>query len=150
MRLSTHLRASLWSLAGFLAMGMWLEAMLGLRAGGIIDDPLRREFLRLGHAHGGLLSLVNVGLGWALQRLSTPQGWASRIRLAAWIGALLVGVGFVGGGLWHGPTDPGPAVVVVPAGALLLVAAIVATAMVRTPRLDAAASEDHGTPGNAS
>lgn len=112
-------------------MGMWLEALYGLRAEGFHDDPLRREFLRLGHAHGGLLALVNLAMGSALTRLGTPDAWATRIRLAAWIGGLAVGVGFVGGGLWHGPTDPGPIVLVVPAGALMLVASLVATALVR-------------------
>jgi len=139
---STHLRASLWSLAAFLAMGMWLEAMFGLRVAGVLDDPIRREFLRLGHAHGGLLALVNVGIAWALERLQTPQAWAVRIRLAAWVGALLVGLGFVGGGLWHGPTDPGPLVLMVPAGALMLVASLVATAMVR--------GQDQSSPGSSS
>ena len=126
-----HLRASLWSLAGFLVMGLGLEAMIGLRVEALVDDSLRREFFRLGHAHGGLLALVNVVLGWALERLATPRAWASRIRLAAWSGALLVGLGFFGGGLWHGPTDPGPLVLLVPAGALMLVASLVATALLR-------------------
>lgn len=126
-----HLRASLWSLAGFLAMGVALEAMIGLRVGPLVDDELRREFLRLGHSHGGLLALVNVALGWVLERLATPRGWATRIRLAAWSGALLVGLGFVGGGLWHGPTDPGLPVLLVPTGALMLIAALLATAVLR-------------------
>ena len=139
---NAHLRASLWSLAVFLGMGMWLEAMFGLRVSGILDDPLRREFLRLGHAHGGLLALANLGIGWGLERLDTPSAWATRVRLASWVGALLVGVGFVGGGLWHGPTDPGPLVLLVPAGALMLVASLVATAMVRP--------SDQSKPGNAS
>ena len=139
----THLRASLWSLAAFLAMGMWLEAMFGLRVSGVIDDPLRREFLRLGHAHGGLLALVNIGLGWALQRLQTPRIWATRIRIAAWVGALAVGLGFVGGGLWHGPTDPGPLVLMVPAGAMMMVASLVAVAMVR-------ADQSESKPGSGS
>ncbi len=121
----------MWTLAGFLAMGMCLEAMLGLRVTGFVDDALRREFLRLGHAHGGLLALMNVGLGWALQRLSTPDAWATRIRIAAWVGALLVGLGFVGGGAWHGPTDPGPLVLLVPAGALMLIASLVAVAVLK-------------------
>lgn len=137
----THLRASLWSLAAFLAMGMWLEAMFGLRVAGVLDDPLRREFLRLGHAHGGLLALANLGLGWASERLETPEGWATRVRLAAWIGGLAVGLGFVGGGIWHGPTDPGPLVLLVPAGAMMLVASLVAVAMVRPGQ---------SKPGNAS
>ena len=127
-----HLRWSLALAALFLAMGLWLEAMLGLRAAGWVDDPLRREFLRLGHAHGGLLALLNIGLSWAQVHLGTPEPWARQIRRAAWLGALLVGGGFVLGGLWHGPTDPGLGVLAVPAGALMLVASLVATALLRT------------------
>ncbi|MBL9102766.1 MAG: hypothetical protein JNL82_17600 [Myxococcales bacterium] len=126
-----HLRWSLALVALFLAMGLWLEAMIGLRAAGWVDDPLRREFLRLGHAHGGILGLVNVGVAWALGQLHTPQRWAGTIRRATLLGALLVGGGFVAGGLTHGPTDPGLPVLVVPAGALMLLGGVVATALVR-------------------
>lgn len=128
---SRHLRLSVAALAVFLASGIWLEAMIGLRAAGWLDDPLRREMLRLGHAHGGLLALVNLGLAWAMHRLETPVAWAPRIRLASWIGAVLVGAGFFGGGLWHGPADPGPLVLVVPAGAMMLLASCIAVALVR-------------------
>jgi hypothetical protein len=115
----------------FLAVGLWLEAMYGLRGRGWMDDALRREFLRLGHAHGGLLGLLNVALSWALSQLQTPDSWSSKIRIAALLGAWLVGLGFIGGGLLHGPTDPGPLVLVVPAGALMLLCALVATAILR-------------------
>ena len=47
------------------------------------------------------------------------------------LGAFLVGAGFVAGGLTHGPTDPGPPVLVVPAGALMLLGAVVCAALVR-------------------
>jgi hypothetical protein len=126
-----HLRWSLALLAVFLASGLWLEAMLGLRLHGWADAPLRREFLRLGHAHGGLLALLNVALAWSLGQLGTPAAWAGKIRIAAWLGALLVGVGFIVGGLTHGPTDPGPPILIVPAGALMLLSALVATALLR-------------------
>ena len=126
-----HLRAALCLAAAFLAMGLWLEAMIGLRAAGWVDDPLRREFLRLGHAHGGVLSLLNVALAWGMERLHTPDAWARRIRPAALVGAMLVGLGFIGGALWHGPTDPGPLVLVVPAGAMMLVASTAAVALLR-------------------
>ena len=126
-----HLRWSLALAALFLAMGLWLEAMIGLRAAGWVDDPLRREFLRLGHAHGGVLALLNVGVAWALGQLETPSAWAGKIRRATLLGALLVGGGFVAGGLTHGPTDPGPPVLVVPAGALMVLGGVVATALVR-------------------
>lgn len=125
------MRAAVALLAVFLATGLWLEAMIGLRAAGWVDDALRREMLRLGHAHGAILSVVNLGLAWAMHRLSTPATWAPRIRLAAWLGALLVGGGFFGGGLWHGASDPGPLVFLVPAGALMLLTSCVAVALVR-------------------
>lgn len=131
MRAERHHRLSLALLAVFLASGLWLEAMIGLRAAGWVDDPLRREFLRLGHAHGGLLALVNLAIAWSLGELATPEAWAGKIRIAALLGALLVGVGFMAGGLTHGPTDPGPPILVVPAGALLTLAAVIATALVR-------------------
>ena len=83
MSQEAHLRGALVLVALFLATGLWLEAMFGLRAEGWIDDPLRREFLRLGHAHGGLLGMLNLGLAWALERLGTPPGWAGKIRGAA-------------------------------------------------------------------
>lgn len=126
-----HLRASIVLVALFLASGLWLEAMYGLRAEGWIDDPLRREFLRLGHAHGGLLGLLNIALAWSLERLRTPAAWARKIRVAALLGAALVGLGFMLGGLLHGPTDPGLPILAVPAGAMLLLSALVATALVR-------------------
>lgn len=131
MTADRHLRLSLATTAVFLAMGLWLEAMLGLRAPGLFGDALAREFLRLGHAHGAILGLVNVGLGLALERLCTPAAWATRIRPAALVGALAVGLGFLGGGLWHGPTDPGPLVLAVPAGAMLLLSSLGAAALVR-------------------
>lgn len=132
MTAQRHLRLGLATTALFLAMGLWLEASLGLRAQGLVDDELRREFLRLGHAHGALLGLVNVALAYALERLRTPAAWATRIRPAALVGALAVGLGFVGGGLWHGPTDPGPLVLAVPAGAMLLLSSLGATVLLRT------------------
>jgi hypothetical protein len=131
MTAAAHLRLSLAVTAIFLAMGLWLEAMLGLRAAGVFDDALRREFLRLGHAHGALLGLLNVALALAMERLHTPSAWATRIRPAALVGALAVGLGFVGGGLWHGLTDPGPLVLAVPAGAMLLLSSLGAVVLVR-------------------
>lgn len=131
MTASRHLRLALATTALFLAMGLCLEAMLGFRIAGVVDDELRREFLRLGHAHGALLGLVNVALAYALERLRTPAAWATRIRPAALVGALAVGLGFVGGGLWHGPTDPGPLVLVVPAGAMLLLSSLGAAVLLR-------------------
>ena len=131
MDVDRHVRWSLVCVAVFLTMGLWLEAMMGLRTRGWMDDTLRRELLRLGHAHGGLLGLLNLALAWAMERLSTPLRWARRIRVAALMAAVCVGGGFVLGGLLHGPTDPGPAILLVPAGAMTMLACVVAVSLVR-------------------
>lgn len=136
---SRHLRLSLVVTALFLALGVVIEALLGFRPPGWMEDELRREFLRLGHAHGAILGMLNVAIAWAVERLQTPTPWARRTRVAALLGALFVGFGFVGGGLWHGRTDPGPLVLLVPAGALLLLCSLVAIAVVRP---DPTASEE--------
>ena len=117
--------------AVFLATGIWLEAMYGLRADGWIEDDIRREFLRLGHAHGALLGLLNIGMAVGMERLQTPDGWARKIRVAGLVGASLVGLGFFTAGLWHGPTDPGPTVLLVPAGAFMLVASLAAIVVLK-------------------
>lgn len=134
---SLHLRLSLLLVAAFLGLGIIVESLLGTRAAALWDDPLRREFVRLGHAHGGLLALLNVALGWAIINLRTPEGWASRVRLASWLGALCVGLGFLGGGVWHGSTDPGLLILLVPTGALLLLSALIAVALLRESDPDA-------------
>jgi hypothetical protein len=133
VREHVHLRLTIGLIAVFLAFGMGLEGLYGLRPAQWMDDEIQREFLRLGHAHGGLLGVLNLGLAWAIGRLGTPEAWAARARLAAWSGAGLVGLGFMGGGLVHGPTDPGPLVLVVPAGALMVLAALVSVAWLRRP-----------------
>lgn len=146
MKASTHLRAALLLLALFLASGLLLEAALGARAEAYLGDPLRREFLRLAHAHGALLALVNVALASAMARLETPEAWARAIRWGALSGALAVGLGFAGGGLWHGPTDPGPLVLFVPAGAFALLSSLVLVAISkpsdRAPRASDSGARD--------
>lgn len=104
---------------------------MGARVEGYVGDPLRREFLRLAHAHGGLLALVNLGLAFVAHRLQTPERWMRATRAGAWVGALSVGLGFAGGGLWHAPTDPGPLILLVPFGALTLLTSLVVVALVK-------------------
>lgn len=137
MSASLHLRLSLLLVAAFLGLGIIVESLLGTRAAALWDDPLRREFVRLGHAHGGLLGLLNLALGWAMTHLHTPEGWARKVRVAAWLGATFVGLGFLGGGVWHGATDPGLLILLVPTGALLLLSALIAAALLRESDPDA-------------
>lgn len=127
----THVRISVIGLALFLGSGLLVEGALGNRIEAYVNDPICREFVRLGHAHGGLLFLVNLGLHVAMKELATPESWARPARWAGVFGAAAVGIGFASAGIWHAPTDPGPSVLMVPAGALALLGALIVTALVR-------------------
>ena len=114
-----------WSLLVYLSAGIGLEALHGLKVGWYLDvgQETVRLMLRLGHAHGTLLSLVVLlaGCGARLARPIAPTrgaAWAFKaavvlLPLGFWLGA----IGVRGG-------DPGPGIIVVPLGALLLLGAV--------------------------
>ena len=118
-----HFRLGWWSLLVFVCLGIVLEGMLAFRVGWYMDvgdNETHRLMLRLGHAHGALLSVLNIVFAASLARLSLPahaRALASRCLAAA---TLLVPGGFILGGLvTHGP-EPGLGLVLLPAGAILL------------------------------
>lgn len=126
-----HLRFGWWSLLVFLTMGLALEAMHGLKVGWYLDvsNEARRLQWTLGHAHGTLIALVNVAFALTI-RGRTPIasrriGAASRCLLAA---AVLMPAGFFLGGLVTYAGDPGLGVLLVPVGALALLAGVGLTA----------------------
>jgi hypothetical protein len=122
---SRHLRFGWWCLLVFLSMGLVLEALHGFKVDLYLNvaNETRRLMWTLAHAHGTLLSLVNIafGLTLAARRAAPSRGsFASRALIAATI--LLPGGFFLGGLVIYGG-DPGLGVLLVPiAGALLLVA----------------------------
>lgn len=132
-----HLRFGWWCLLAFLSLGATLEGMLGFKVGWYLDvsNETRRLLLTLGHAHGVLLSLVNVAFGLTVgfAHGSDPARWriASPCLLAA---TLILPGGFLLGGLVIYDGDPGPGVLVVPVGALLLFVAVFLTARALRPQ----------------
>ena len=120
-----HLGFGWWCLLVFLTMGLVLEALHGFKVDLYLNvaNETRRLMWTLAHAHGTLLSLVNIAFGLTLsaRRTSLPKGtFASRALIAA---TLLLPGGFFLGGLVVYGGDPGLGVLLVPvAGALLLAA----------------------------
>lgn len=119
-----HLALGWWGLFGFAGLGVVLEALQGLRIGWYLDvsNEARRLMFTLAHAHGTLLSLVNLAFAFTLEsrlgpRLANPA-LASTLLLAAWI---LLPVGFLAGGVVIYDGDPGLGVLLVPIGAVLLI-----------------------------
>ena len=124
---SRHLRFGWTALLGFLCLGIALEALHGLKVGWYLDvaNDTRRHLFTLAHAHGTLLSLVNLAFAAAIE--SRPQILESRGVLASrcLIGAsLLMPAGFLLGGVVIHAGDPGLGIAPLPVGAILLVVAL--------------------------
>jgi hypothetical protein len=111
------------SLACWIAFGILVEGFNAFRSPAYLDDAVRREMFRLAHAHGTLLNIVlliaAISARLDLIRLSpmTSLGLCSAV--------VLLPAGFLFGGLWHFKDEAGPAIVLVPIGAVLLLATAV-------------------------
>lgn len=119
-------------LAFFMAGGLILESMHGFKIGFYLDpsNELRRELWTLAHAHGTLVSVLQLLFSQVVAR-----GWWSsfkRVRLCSFLyfGAVLfLPGGFFLGGLWpHDNSDPWIGIWWVPLGALFLIIAALVTA----------------------
>lgn len=126
-----HLRLGWWALLVFVTLGLVLETLSGFKVGLYLDveSSTRRLMWTLAHAHGTLLSILN--LVFALSMRLVPD-WKDDSRVLAsrcLRGALvLMPLGFFLGGVRIHGGDPGLGVLLVPPGALLLFLAVLLTA----------------------
>lgn len=102
-----------------LAFGLALESFQLVKLPFYLDVRLRRELWTLAHAHGTLLGAVAIVAGLTVERLvPEPANRTLIARLLTW-GAVLVPLGFLGGGVANAEGDPSLAIVLVPMGSLL-------------------------------
>ena len=124
-----HLRAGWWGLAAFVVLGAALELLHAVKSPLFLDAgrETARLLLRLSHAHGTLVSLVNLAYAFTVRaRPEAARASASAALLAALV--LLPG-GFLLGGVWARGGDPGLGVLLVPPGAAALLAGAVIVAL---------------------
>jgi hypothetical protein len=118
-----HVRVGFGALFVFATLGVGLEALHAFKSPWYLDvgQETRRLMWTLAHAHGVGLGLVNVAYAAALRvffgAASRAHALASALLAAA---TLLLPLGFALGGVVTYGGDPGPAVVLVPLGALSL------------------------------
>ena len=142
-----HLRLGWWLLLVFLSLGIALEALLGFKVPWYVNvaSETRKTMWRLAHAHGTLLALVHIAFGLTVQVAPFTRERLRRAASGALIGAsfLLPGGFFLGGCVIHGG-DPGLGVLLVPAGAVLLLGGTLAAAagLGSTGRPDRAPGEE--------
>jgi hypothetical protein len=123
-----HLRFGWWSLLVFAALGLTLETLHGLKVRAYLDvsNETRRLMWTLAHAHGTLLGLVHVAFGLTVKSAALDPG-APHVRAisSALIAAsVLLPGGFFLGGIAFYSGDPGLGVLLVPFGAVSLIAAV--------------------------
>jgi hypothetical protein len=127
-----HLRFGWWSLLCFLTLGLGLEVLHGLKVGWYLDSSqeVRRMMWTLAHAHGTLLALVNLAFASSVRLVPGLVGSTRLPPSPCLIGAtvLLPGGFFLGGAVTYSG-DPGLGVVLVPVGAVLLVAGVLSVAL---------------------
>lgn len=120
-----------YALLGFATLGIALEWLHAWKIDFYLDvgSEMRRSLWRLAHAHGTLLALVNVAFAVCISRFGSSKSRLLEVASACLSSAtLLLPLGFLLGGLSATPSDPGLGVLLVPPGALLLVAALWCTA----------------------
>jgi hypothetical protein len=126
-RVRLHLAMGWCLLSLFVVLGMALEGMHAFKLGWFLDlaNETRRLLLRLAHAHGVLLGLVNVGFALSLAHRAPcserVEVWISRCIL---LGSALLPAGFLLGGLVVLEGDPNPAILLAAIGAPLLLAGV--------------------------
>lgn len=121
-----------WSLLCWLALGLLLETMHAFKVGWYLDvgNDARRLLLRLAHAHGTLLALVNLAFAATLRQATSEAGRRQLARAGGCLrwAAVLMPAGFLGGGLWPMGGDPNPAIALAPVGGVLLLLGVLGAA----------------------
>lgn len=126
-----HLRVGWWAILFFLSVGVILEVLHGFKIGFYLDvgQNTRRLMWTLGHAHGGLFALLNIGFAATIHMQPEWSGTSRTVASGAVLTALVtVPAGFLLGGTFIHEGDPGLGVLLVPVGAAALFVGVLLTA----------------------
>ena len=131
-----HIRFGWWSLLTFVALGILLESLLAYKVTWYLGEDyenIRRLMWRLAHAHGTLLSLVHLLFAMTVHLVpATISQRGARFASPCFMAAsFLLPGGFFLGGIFtfEEHADPGIGIFLVPVGALMMVVAVLSTAL---------------------
>jgi hypothetical protein len=129
LRASAAARTGLWLLAVSLPLGLTLEALHAWKVQVYLGSALRRELWTLAHAHGNLLGILCLVFALLAPRVLADERVRRRAERLLALGAVLMPLGFLLGGVMNREGDPSLGIVLVPLGGVLVFAALVRAAL---------------------
>jgi hypothetical protein len=103
---------------------------------GYLDNPVRQDLWRAGHAHAGIMLIIALVVLRYVDDTNLRGGWLWLARTGAPIAAILMPAGFFGSVLMPEATEPNALIALVPLGGLFLVAGLLTAGigLFRAPR----------------
>ena len=104
--------------------GYFLLSSLVDKASGYMDNPLRQNFFRAGHAHAGVIVLLSLICQVLADSAALPLPLLWFVRIGVPLAAILISAGFFFSILPPTATEPGGAISLIYVGAIILAAAV--------------------------
>ena len=116
--------------------GASLLTMIVGQVGGYLDNPVRQDLWRAGHAHAGIMLIIALVLLRYVDETGLRGPWLWLARHGAPVAAILMPAGFFLSVLMPDATRPNGLIALVPIGGLFLIAGVLTTGigLVRGPR----------------
>ena len=105
--------------------GYFLLTSLMNQSSGYMDNPLRQNFFRAGHAHAGVIVILSLICQLLADSATLPVSLLWFVRIGVPLAAVLISAGFFFSVLPPAATQPSGAVSLIYAGAVVLALAVI-------------------------
>jgi len=115
--------------------GYFLLTSLMNRESGYMNNPLRQNFFRAGHAHAGVIVILSLVCQIVADSAVLPEPLLWFVRVGVPVSAILISAGFFFSMLSPAATQAGGAVGLIYVGAVVLAASVITlgVGLLRTP-----------------
>jgi hypothetical protein len=116
--------------------GYFLLTSLMNKSSGYMDNPLRQNFFRAGHAHAGVIVILSLICQILADAAALPSALLWAVRIGVPLATILISSGFFFSVLTPTATEAGGAVSLIYVGAAILAFAVVTLglALLRSPQ----------------
>ena len=116
--------------------GYFLLTSLMTKGSGYMDNPLRQNFFRAGHAHAGVIVILSLICQVLADAAVLPNSLLWAVRIGVPLAAILISSGFFFSMLPPSATEAGGAVCLIYTGAVILALAVVTlgVGLLRSPQ----------------